>query len=755
MGYNLSSIHDKNNVHVINNNKNMKIPEAEIRFVGPVNEQYSDRVVYATIEECREYCAKRSVLGLDIETTRKYRLNTYRNEDVYQPGLDPYLSSICMIQVGNKKRVYVIDTRSVDISILIPVFQDKSKLWVGANLKFDVKHLLHNYGILFWYIWDVMLVEMNLTNGLGKSKTNPRGLSYSLQAMAGRYLDVAAVQERDLFTEDTEEEDTDQLYIDKRIRQGFLTIKDRPYTESEILYGADDIIYPLYIRDKQLQGFRGYNPIVVHQLENEFCLVLADIELKGMEFNKEQWLRTYEKNLLIFNHRKKKLDDWVVANHRSFCAPPDMFRAEYTCSIQWTSSKQVIELFRHIGFCPMEKSKQTGKMEYTAGAKSLTKLLDGPYKERYNDDKETDIVEEKDLILNYLLFKVSEQCVTTFGKDWLKHIHPITGRVHTSYKQILNTGRIASRSPNLQNIPSDVDYRKAFVAAEGHSLINADYSQQEAIVLAEVSGDEKMIDFFNNGGGDIHSFVGTQMFRIIRKDPTLVVTKKTHPEERIAAKSVNFLIAYGGSAHALADSLGITKDEAQGFIDGYMNTFPSLKADFEKTKKEAVETGYIVIDPITDRQWFCSDFDEMNRLEKEIWSYYPENYKSIKNYSEKNKIKEELKEKYPELKKMWSKFFIIKGDLERKSLNYRIQGRSGSQTKTAAILFRKYQIDNNLRNTVYLTNLIHDEITAECTKEYGEKGRELIQKVMVEGGNVYVTKLKMKADAVIVDWWYH
>jgi DNA polymerase I-like protein with 3'-5' exonuclease and polymerase domains len=736
----------------------MKIPEAEIRFIGPKNEQYSRKIIYATIDECYEYCSQHSILAIDIETTRKYRLNTYRNENVYQPGLDPYLSAVVMLQIGTKERVYVIDTRTVDIEPLKPLFSDKSRLWVGANLRFEAKHLLHNYGILFWYICDVMLQEQNLTNGLGKSKTNPRGFSYSLEAMANRYLGVAAVQERDLFTEDTGEEDTEQLYIDKRIRKGFLTIRDTPFTESQILYGADDIIYPLYIRDKQLQGFRGYNPIVVHQLENEFCLVLADIELKGMEFDKEQWLRTYEKNLLIYNHRKKKLDDWVVANHRTFCTPPDMFRAEYTCSIEWTSPEQVSKLFRHIGFCPMEMSKETGKMEYTASAKSLTKLLDGPYKERYNDDKETDIVEEKDLILNYLLFKVSQQCVTTFGKKWLKHIHPITGRVHTSYKQILNTGRMSSRGPNLQNIPGDPDYRKAFVAAVGTKVVNCDYSSQEARIVADVSGDPTMLRFFNEGdpvhGKDYHSMTATKLFRVLRSDPNLLISKSTHPKERNDAKSLSFKIIYGGSAFTLKDDLNVDKDTAQKFIDSYLEAFPGLKQYFDDSHREALEHGYIDIDPITGRRYWEPDYECMLEAKKIIAELLPSNYQKMK-YHDKQAAKEEAEKKHPGFSNLVKLYSIIEGSLKRCSQNYRIQGLAGSQTKTFGVLFRKYQIEHNLRDKIWLINLIHDESLAEVKEEYGEQGRQLIETLMKVGAQMYCSKVKMDAEGVLTTYWNH
>ena len=730
----------------------MKNPE--IYFIGP-DAGYSTKILKATMQECYDYCVDKKELAIDTETTMRYPKGTYKNEDIYKPGLDPYLSSLVMLQIGDTDRVYVIDTRSEDISILKPILEDKSKLFIAHNAKFEAKHLSHNYGITFHRIYDTMLVEMNLLNGLGWSKTNKSGYKFSLEALAGRYLGIKPKEQPDLFTV-VDEEDEDTVYIDKSIRMGFLTIGNKPFTEEQILYGADDITYPIEIKKRQLLGFNGYNPREVHYLENEFCLVLADIELKGITFDQKQWLANYEKNLQIYNNRLVKLNTWLVENHKEFCTPPDMFEPNWKPKIEWSSSKQVIKLFKKLGFCPQEKSKQTGYVEYTVGAKALLKLLPTAYKEYYEKDQETDIVEQKDLILNYLLLSTSQQAITTFGKDYLKYIHPITGRLHSSYRQILNTGRISSNEPNLQNLPSDEGYRKAFVASEGYTLLNNDYSSQESRILAELSGDDAMVSFFNDGhpihGEDYHSFTATKMFSLMRNEPDLIVTKKTHAEERNTAKTISFKIAYGGSAHTLKDDFGVTEEEAQAFINSFLGAFPSLDKYFNSGKEQAVKTGYIDILP--DRRYWEPDFSKMKQLTEKAWSFYPKNYKDLSD-TRKKEVKEQINKDHPEIKQLWSEYFSIKGSLERASQNYKIQGLAGAQTKQAGILFRKYQIENNLRDKVFITNIVHDELLAEATTDFAEEGNKILLKSMIDGANKYCKKVKMGASGGPCFWWGH
>ena len=140
--------------------------QPKIWFIGPVNENYSDKVQYSTIQECYAYLSNQMEIGEDIETSYKFPKNTYKNENVYEPGLDPYLSRVVMLQLGTKEHIYVIDTRTVDITPLLPLWENKDRLWIGHNLKFEAKHLLHNYNILHHKIYDTMLVEQIQTNGL-------------------------------------------------------------------------------------------------------------------------------------------------------------------------------------------------------------------------------------------------------------------------------------------------------------------------------------------------------------------------------------------------------------------------------------------------------------------------------------------------------------------------------------------------------------------------------------------------------------
>lgn len=157
------------------------------------------------------------------------------------------------------------------------------------------------------------------------------------------------------------------------------------------------------------------------------------------------------------------------------------------------------------------------------------------------------------------------------------------GRVHTSFNQnVTATGRISSTEPNLQNIPVRTqigrEIRKAFVASRGNMLVGADYSQIELRLLAHMSGDERMIEAFINED-DIHSTTASEVFGV----PVDEVT----PEQRSAAKAVNFGIVYGISDYGLARNLGITRRIASEYISMYMKRYEGVS----RYMKECVENG--------------------------------------------------------------------------------------------------------------------------------------------------------------------
>ena len=162
-------------------------------------------------------------------------------------------------------------------------------------------------------------------------------------------------------------------------------------------------------------------------------------------------------------------------------------------------------------------------------------------------------------------------------------VHPETGRVHTSFNQaVAATGRLSSSDPNLQNIPIRTELgrviRSAFIAAPGHVLISADYSQIELRVLAHLAGEETLIEAFR-AGEDIHDRTALKVFGA---DSGL----STH-ELRRRAKIINYALLYGKTAFTLAKDIGVTQEAAQAFIDAYFAGFPKVREYIDTTIDEA------------------------------------------------------------------------------------------------------------------------------------------------------------------------
>jgi DNA polymerase I-like protein with 3'-5' exonuclease and polymerase domains len=534
-------------------------------FVGNSLIEY-ENIPNKTIIDVIEYCKTKFIIGLDIETGRKYKKGIY-DEFVFKPGLDPYLSRVVMLQIGDLENNFVIDSRVIDLKPLKEILENDKILKVGHNLKFEGKHLLASYGMIICNVWDTMICERILYNGLN--------LKYSLEALSNRYLGIESVNKTntDLFTDckdiseiekDIEDEydelefmdKKETIYIDKSIRLQFVEYGDKPFTLEQIKYGYNDIVYPLKIYEIQKQGrlVNGelYKPVNGFNLENKITQVLAKIELRGIKVNQQGWLDLFELNKKILIEKLKTLNEWISNYYPTFCKPPDLFSSKPICKIEWSSSKQVIEFAKFLEFCPKEKSKQTKKYEFSVGAKALFKLLTNENKDNFYSNKTIPLIDKDDVqafILNYLLMKKYQQLTTTFGDKWLRYVHPITHRVHTNFIQLMNTGRLSSTSVNLQQLPNGKMWRELFIAEKGYKIVATDYSTQEIRVSAEITGVKDLQNFFIEKhpifGSDFHSFAATNMFRVIRNEPDLVINPKLNKKERNISKSMTFKLNYG------------------------------------------------------------------------------------------------------------------------------------------------------------------------------------------------------------------
>jgi len=168
-------------------------------------------------------------------------------------------------------------------------------------------------------------------------------------------------------------------------------------------------------------------------------------------------------------------------------------------------------------------------------------------------------------------------------------VNPRTGRVHASFNQTVTaTGRLSSSDPNLQNIPirreQGQEIRRAFLPEEGWTLLTADYSQIELRLLAHFCEDDELRRAFAEDR-DVHASVASQIFGLAEKDVTA--------EMRRMAKTVNFGVIYGMSAHGLAQRLGIKREEAEKFIDAYFARYPKVKDYQARLLEECRRTGYV------------------------------------------------------------------------------------------------------------------------------------------------------------------
>jgi DNA polymerase I len=178
---------------------------------------------------------------------------------------------------------------------------------------------------------------------------------------------------------------------------------------------------------------------------------------------------------------------------------------------------------------------------------------------------------------------------STYTDNLPLQINPDTGRIHTSYHQaVAATGRLSSQDPNLQNIPIRTHegrrIRQAFIAAAGHSLVAADYSQIELRIMAHLSGDASLLRAFAEDR-DVHQATAAEVFG--------TPLDQVSADQRRSAKAINFGLMYGMSAFGLARQLGIGRGDAQKYMDLYFERYPGVRRYMEETRRQAREKGFV------------------------------------------------------------------------------------------------------------------------------------------------------------------
>jgi len=323
----------------------------------------------------------------------------------------------------------------------------------------------------------------------------------------------------------------------------------------------------------------------------------------------------------------------------------------------------------------------------------------------------------------------------------------------------MNTGRLSSgqkgapkkgmpQLPNMQNIPSDNRTRGCFQAQPGNILIVSDYSGQEQIVLANKSLDKDLLKFYQQGLGDMHSFIASKIFPEL-SGLSLDEIKENHKGKRQIAKGAGFAINYGGTGITISQNLNISMEEGEKVYQAYFKAFPGLANYFKQEKQRALSLGYIQFNEISNRKCFIPFFEEYQKLHKEIYQTegFWDSYKLEKSQDSvifKTYFKPKVRE-----------YFMKRGDIERMSLNYPIQGSSADITKLAGIYFFRYLREKNLIFKVLLPNVVHDEWIVEAPEELGEEISGVLQECMEKAGELFCKAVKLTAEPCLTKFWKH
>jgi DNA polymerase-1 len=292
------------------------------------------------------------------------------------------------------------------------------------------------------------------------------------------------------------------------------------------------------------------------------------------------------------------------------------------------------------------------------------------------------------MILNY---RSISKLKNTYTDALPKMINPMTGRVHTSFNQAVTaTGRLSSSDPNLQNIPIRTTegrrIREAFIPQAGWTLLSADYSQVELRVMAHMANVPALKESFA-AGEDIHKRTASEVFNVF---PEMVTD-----EMRRQAKTINFGVLYGMGAFSLGKDLGISRAEAQQFIDQYFERYPAVLNYLEERKAEAREHQYVTT--ILGRRCAIPEINSNNG--------------AVRSYAERNAI------------------------------NYPIQGSAADIIKVAMV-----NIDRRLREEKLQTRMllqVHDELVFEVPDRELEQVTELVRHEME---NALALDLPLKVD---------
>jgi len=504
------------------------------------------------------------------------------------------------------------------LSLFKHVLENENIQKIGQNIKYDINILLH-YGIsVKGKLFDTMLAHYLIEPDL----------RHGMDFLSETYLNYSPVSIETLIGKKGKNQlSMRNVELDK--------IKEYAAEDADVTWQLKAVL------EKELEAKGEKN--LFEEIEMPLTPVLSKMEMEGIKID------------------IPALKDYSVQLQEEISKIERLIYEDAGMQFNLNSPKQLGEiLFDKLKID--EKAKKTKTGQYATSEEVLQKLL-----------SKHPIVER---ILDYRgLVKLK----STYVDALPEMVNKESGKIHTTFSQaVAATGRLSSINPNLQNIPikdaAGREVRKAFIPnEENHVLLSADYSQVELRLIAELSGDEGMIEAFQSKQ-DIHSATASKVFGVPLED----VTK----EMRSKAKMVNFGIIYGISAFGLAQRLNISRTESKEIIDNYFKKYPRIREYMDESVENAKKMGYVKT--LMGRKRYLKDINSANA--------------------------------------------VVRGYAERNAINAPIQGSAADIIKKAMIDIQKELDASNLKAKMVLQ--VHDELVFTVPVEEVEALKPIVKRGM-------------------------
>lgn len=635
--------------------------------------------------------------------------------DLETDGTNAFHNKTILLQIGNKDKQWIIDTRQINIEPLRPFFEDKKIIKLGQNLKFDLRFLLRKD----WNVKnlvDTMLQEQIIRCGLH--------VRVSLEALAYHYLRIALDKEEEL-------------------RQSFGTTAVNQFSERQLEYAAGDVIYPEYIArlQKSLIDARGLRNTV--DLENAVLPVLAKMEHVGMRLDTNSWIQLYHEAVEQRKVAEKQLDRFFGAMNLS---QGDFFgEAKVTKTLNYNSPKQILKALNKLGYVDVEDTDSN----------TLALLaIDGRL--------------PREFVEAMVAYRIYMKRESTYGLNIIDMIEPETGNIHSEFTQAFTTtGRLSSTKPNVQNMPRNVKYRKCFIPHEGYVYIVWDLKAIEPRILGDMSLDPTYIKAFTHNL-DIYSLIGKNIYHEeVGKAPG-------RPAELRAKAKVGVLgTSYGTGKEKFHQRLllDLNRNE-EGFLqenlqyvaradsdllwEGIFETCPKIRQTLDQFSSfvDPINSDRTIYDERAGEEPYSKAYHAIKDMlvDKDGNPYDPRMSKEKIEQIAKERAKKRSRVTYAitlngrkRLFKCYHKSWWTDGR------NAVIQGTAADILKKAMVLVHD-RIEQEGHDAV-IVNQAHDELIVMAKKEQAEEVNQYVQELMEEAGNSLLRAVPCLAEGGIRSCW--